>query len=208
MRTTTELPDDPALPGLVAIRATGLACAIPALGLDHHPVELVLHRYHPGLRATIEARVDNRHLAIKVFALDPEPEVAMCEALAAAGLGGSNSEVRVPPLLACDRDLRVLVTGWLEGATGKRLIKRGQGARAGQLAARWLRRASSVPIKRGPVIGAARRLEQARIWVAELGAGVPPLGTVATTLAEILAQTQPGDGAPQLVHGSLYADHV
>jgi hypothetical protein len=36
---TTELPDDPALPALAAIRRAGLAGAIPALGLGDGPVE-------------------------------------------------------------------------------------------------------------------------------------------------------------------------
>src|SRR5256885_12089767 len=34
MRPTADLPDDPRLPGLMAIRDSGLARAIPALGLE------------------------------------------------------------------------------------------------------------------------------------------------------------------------------
>ena len=54
MKATTELPDDAALPGLAAIRASGLAAAMPALGLDDRPVELTLRGYTPGSRATFE----------------------------------------------------------------------------------------------------------------------------------------------------------
>src|SRR5439155_952599 len=49
------LPDDPRLPGLMAIRDSGLARAIPALGLEQGGggVELELCGYHPGARATL-----------------------------------------------------------------------------------------------------------------------------------------------------------
>src|SRR5436853_374978 len=43
--------------------------------------------------------------------------------------------VAVPPLLAWDRNLQVVVIGWLEGPTAQELVQRGQGERAGELAA-------------------------------------------------------------------------
>src|SRR3989441_4493011 len=110
MRPTADLPDDPRLPGLMAIRDRGLARAIPALGLEQGGggVELVLCGYHPGARATLDARVGQRRFAVKTFADDPAPEAALYQALGAAGLAG-DSGARVPPLLAWDHDLRVLV---------------------------------------------------------------------------------------------------
>src|SRR5207245_2372982 len=50
MRPTADLPDDPRLPGLMAIRDSGLARAIPALGLEQGGggAEPVLCGYHPG----------------------------------------------------------------------------------------------------------------------------------------------------------------
>ncbi len=122
MKATTELPDDAALPALAAIRAWGLAVAIPALGLDDRPVELTLRGYTPGSRATFEVRAGGRHFALKLYDEDPEPEAELYEALAAAGLA-SEGPVRVPPLLARDRTLRVLAIGWLEGPTAHELIK-------------------------------------------------------------------------------------
>ena len=74
MKATTELPDDPALPALAAIRALGPAVAIPALGLDDRPVELRLRGYTPASRATFEVRAGDRHFALKLYAEDPEPE--------------------------------------------------------------------------------------------------------------------------------------
>src|SRR5207249_535143 len=132
MRPTADLPDDPRLPGLMAIRDLGLARAIPALGLEEGGggggggVELVLCGYHPGARATLDARVGQRRFAVKTFADDPAPEAALYQALGAAGLAG-DSGARVPPLLAWDHDLRVLVIGWLEGPTAHDLVREGPG---------------------------------------------------------------------------------
>src|SRR5207244_7965082 len=99
MRPTAQLPDDPRLPGLVAIRDSGLARAIPALGLEEGGgaggVELVLCGYHPGARATLEERVGPRRLAVRAFAADPAPEAALYQARGGAGRGGP-SRARAP----------------------------------------------------------------------------------------------------------------
>src|SRR5207247_691384 len=81
--------------------------AIRVPGLGDGPVEFLLRGYTPGSRATFEARAGGRRVAVKAYAEDPAPEAALYEALAAAGLGGV-SDVRVPPLLAWERDLRGL----------------------------------------------------------------------------------------------------
>src|SRR5438874_11515955 len=147
MRPTADLPDDPRLPGLMAIRDSGLARAIPALGLEQGAggVELVLCGYHPGARATLDARVGQRRFAVKTFADDPTPEAALYQALGAAGLAG-DSGARVPPLLAWDHDLRVLVIGWLEGRAAPLPVKLGLARDAGGLAPQWARRAGSLPV--------------------------------------------------------------
>src|SRR5439155_26308249 len=114
MRLASDLPDDPALPGLEAIRAVGLAASLPVLGLEGCSVELLLRRYHRGVRAAFEARAGHRRLAVKAYAEDPSSEAELYLAFAQAGLA-ADLRIRVPPLLAWDRDLRVVVTGWLEG---------------------------------------------------------------------------------------------
>src|SRR5213079_3097510 len=177
MQTTTELPDDPALPALEAIRASGLSGAIPALALEG-PVELHVRRYHPGSRATLEARAGDRHFAVKAYAEDQAAEAVLYEALADSGLE-RDAEVRVPPLLAWERDLRVLVIGWLEGPTARDLVRSGQGRRAGELAASWLQRTASLPMKLGPPLGATDVMDRVRTWVAALTASDPALGTAA-----------------------------
>src|SRR3989449_253570 len=209
VQATNDLPDDPAMPALAAIRAAGLAGAIRVPGLGDGPVEFLLRGYTPGSRAPFEARVGGRRVAVKAYAEDPAPEAALYEALAAAGLGGE-SDVRVPPLLAWDRDLRVLVIGWLEGPTLGELVKGGQGKRAGELAARWLRRTASLTVKLGPRLDAARMLYRARDWAASLVivSNDSALGTAATKLVGMLAKTRPKSSAPHLVHGTLYARHI
>jgi aminoglycoside phosphotransferase (APT) family kinase protein len=201
------LPEDPALPGLAAIRACGLTPTLPGLRLEGGPVELTLRGYTPGSRATLEACSGQSRVAVKAYAEDPVAEVNLYEALAAAGLAGS-SGARVPRLLAWDRDLRLLVMGWLEGPTARQLVEGGQGARAGDLGARWLRRAADLTVKLGRPFGAARMLHRARNWVTHLGTAHPMLGSTAARVVSKLATTQPRESAAHLVHGTFYARHV
>src|ERR1043166_3012541 len=201
------LPEDPALPGLAAIRACGLTPTLPGLRLEGGPVELTLRGYTPGSRATLEACSGQSRVAVKAYAEDPVAEVNLYEALAAAGLAGS-SGARVPRLLAWDRDLRLLVVGWLEGPTARQLVEGGQGARAGDLGARWLRRAADLTVKLGRPFGAARMLHRARNWVTHLGTAHPMLGSTAARVVSKLATTQPRESAAHLVHGTFYARHV
>src|SRR2546430_10878183 len=179
MNPTATLPDDPRLPGLMAIRDRGLARAIPALGLEQggEGVALELCGYHPGARATLAARVGRRRFAVKAFADDPAPEATLYQALSAAGLAG-DSGARVPPLLAWDHALRVLVIGWLEGPTAHELVKQGQGRRAGELAAQWVQRTASLPVNLGLPFGAAGVMHETRARV-----GTPGLADLSVRVA-------------------------
>src|SRR6266568_7889088 len=207
MTATNEIPDDTALPALAEIRAAGLARALAGLGVEDCHLELMLRGYSPGSRATIEARTGPRRFAVKAYGEDPSTEAELYEALAAAGVAGSDG-ARVPPLLAWNRELRLLVIGWLEGPTAQQLVEEGQGKRAGELAARWLQRVATLPVKLGPPFGAARMLHRARKWVVTLSAADPGLGTAAATLLEMLAGTQPEERNPRLVHSTFYARHL
>ena len=210
MRPTAELPNDPRLPGLMAIRHRGLAAAIPGLGLETEAgdVALALCGYHPGARATLDVRVGQRRFAVKAFADDPAPEAALYQALDAAGLAGE-SGARAPPLLAWDQDLRVLVIGWLDGPTAHQLVKQGQGRRAGELAAQWVRRTASLSLRVGLPFCTAGMMHETRAWVCALGTADLSVGVAARALAEALARTQPRDDpAAGLVHGTLYARHI
>jgi aminoglycoside phosphotransferase (APT) family kinase protein len=206
MKPTTALPNDPALPGLGAICEAGLATAMPALQLDA-PVDLLLCGYRQGSRATLEVRAGERHFAVKLYAEDPAAEAALYRELATVGLTGA-AGARVPALLAEDHKLRALVIGWLEGPTAEQLAQGGQGERAGELAACWLRRAASLPVRLGQPLGAPRVLKKAGKWVAALSAAHVALGAAGGTVAETLARTRPKESTPHLVHGTLYARHL
>jgi hypothetical protein len=208
MESTAELPQDRALPGLMAIRRLGLARALPALGLGDGPVELWLCGYTAGERCTLEVRAGDRHLAVKAYAEDPSPEAALYEALATAGLAAEGAGARVPELLARDRDLHVLVIGWLEGPSASALVKAGRGARAGELGARWLQRAASLQVKLGPPRDAAGMLKRAHAWIAALESADPALGSASRALLGKLLLCRPPASVPRLVHGRLYARHV
>ena len=51
-------------------------------------------------------------------------------------------------------------------------------------------------------------LHRARKWVAALGTADPRLGTTATELIGMLERTQPVEGDPRLIHGTLYSRHI
>ena len=206
-RAVTEIPNDPKLPALVALRDICLKDAPQADDPGGMTLELLLCGYSEGTRATFEARAGNRRVAVKAYAEDAAPEAELYEALAAAGLGG-DSGARVPPLLFWERQLRVLVIGWLEGPTAHDLIKDGRGARAGELAAHWIRRAASLTMKVGPPLGAAQLVDRVRAGAAAFGAVDPAMGTAALAVADVLVRTQPKERDPHLVHGTLYARHV
>jgi len=202
----TELPDDSAIPGLAAIRAMGTA-AMVSLGVFEDPVELRLRAHKHEVRATVEARAGTRHFAIKLYASDPTPVVELHQALARAGLTG-DSPVRVPPLLTWDRDLRLMVVGWLEGPTAFDLIKRGQGERAGELAAAWLVRAATLQVTLGEPTGRDRALEQTRKWIAGLQDTDASLGSAAQAVADRLARSTAKDGASRLIHDAFHDRNV
>jgi hypothetical protein len=207
MTATTEIPNDLALPVLAAIRAVGLAAVLPALELDGGPVELTLRGYSEGSRVALEVRAGQGHFAVKAYEDDPSAEVELYGILAANGFT-DNAPVRVPPLLAWNRDLHVIALGWLEGPTAHELIECGQGRRAGELAARWVQRAATLSAPIGRPFGGPRMLQRGRKWAAALGAADPALGAAATALLEMLARTRPLEEKEHLLHGTLYARHV
>src|SRR5947199_3720658 len=98
MPSTAELPDDPRLPALAAIRDR-LGQVIPERELGDGPVEIRLCNHVPGSRATFEVRTGERRLALKAYAEDPTPEAELYRHLARVGLDGGSS-ARVPRLVA------------------------------------------------------------------------------------------------------------
>ena len=206
-RKSRDLPDDPALPGLVTIRASGLAAAVPASCLGEGPVEVLLRGHTRGKRATLEVRAGERHFAVKLYAEDPAAEAALYEAIAAEPQTTA-AAARVPQLLAWDREARLLVIGWLEGPSARDLVEIGRGERAGELGAIWLHRAAALPVSMGPPTGARHMVKRLGKWAAALGGADPVLGDEAARVSEILERTRPEDGDARLLNGRLYARHV
>ena len=104
MPSTAELPDDPRLPALAAIRDR-LGQVIPERELGDGPVEIRLCNHVPGSRATFEVRAGERRFAVKAYAEDPTPEAELYRHLARVGLAGVSS-ARVPRLVAGSRRQR------------------------------------------------------------------------------------------------------
>jgi hypothetical protein len=211
MKPTLVLPHDPELPGLMAIRTRGLKAALPTLKLKGH-VDLLLRGYSEGKRATMEACCGELRFAVKACDKDSAPEAQLYRELGACGLAPAVANgsygVRVPHFLAYNPDLHLLATGWLEGPTVSELIKDGQGERAGELASRWFRRTSSLPVILGPTYDSAHVLEKIAGWIADLALADPMLGSAALSLARELSATPPPPGSPGLLHGTLYARHI
>ena len=204
----SALPDDSALPGLRSIRMRGLAETLPELNLGGGQAVIRMCNHHPGERAAIEVRAANRRFAIKFYADDPAAEAEVYQRLAVEGLAG-DSGPRVPRLLGWDRDRKILVLSWLEGPSADRLVKNGKGSRAGELAAEWLRAASTRDVKIGPPRSGGYALYRVGMSVGALTAADAALGTTAKRTAVILVRTQPeGEGTPRLVHGTLYSRHI
>src|SRR5262249_8270540 len=154
--------DDPALPGLARIFALGPAAIVPALAGDdadskssdneERRSEVLLRAHKPGRHATLEVRTPKRHFAVLIDAkeqeAETEAEAELYEALAGQGLADGPG-ARVPRLLARHPEGQLLAVEWLDGPTLTDLIKRGDGRRAGELAADWIGRAAALPLTQG-----------------------------------------------------------
>ena len=208
MRPTNVLPDDPGLPGLRAIREQGSRSMLPRVALGDHPIELTLRGYSRGLSATLEARCGTLRLAVKCYARDAAAEAGFYDSMGRAGLAAEDSAVRVPRLLDWDPDRWIMAIGWLEGPTAGELIANGQGARAGDLAARWIRRSASLPLRVRAASGAGEILARAPRWVTALGAAHPSLGASAEALAAMLSSSVRDEPAAHVIHGRFYVRHV
>lgn len=202
-QSLTGFPHDGALPALDAIATRGVRDALPFLDLSAGTVDFTTRGYTEGRRLTLELRCGDRRVAVKVYAMAPDLETKLY-----AALGGGCGGVHVPRLLGWDPDLRVFALEWLEGPSLASLIRNGQGRRAGELAAAWIREAGGQSVHFGDHLGAESLLAKAYKWTDRLGAADGAMGIAASIVAKRLVATQPVDGATRLVHGSLYDRHI
>jgi len=208
VRTWSEgLPDDPALPGLRAIRTIGLADALPELKLGDVGFAFRLCNHVEGSRATFEVRAEGRRFAIKLYSESPTPEVQLYRRFHRIGFAG-DSGTRAPRLMAFNPDLQLLAISWLDGKPLNTLIREGRGDRAGQLAASCFGQVSRLRVKLGPPCGSGRMLYNAGMAVVGLASADPGLGAAAKAVARTLVRRPPREGRRQLVHGTLYARHL
>ena len=217
MKRMENPADDAALPALAKIFALGVAAVMPAFAIDDLATaswnpddprnEIRLRAHKPGRHATLEARTADRRFAILVYARNPEFEAELYEALAAEGLTGGPGP-RVPRLLGRLPEQRLLAVEWLDGPTLSDLIERGEGRRAGELAAAWLERAVSIPLTMGKPFGPAKLLHRSDKAVTALAAADPDLGAKATKLSRFLERTAPEVGARRLVHGAFHDRNI
>jgi phosphotransferase family enzyme len=207
-RIDAGLPLDEVLPAFAALRARGLR-AIDGFDCDDRPAQLILRGYTPGDRGAIEVRLPDPggcRFALKIYANDAAPEAALYRALSAAGLTTERG-VRVPRLVAWDRSLNVLVLEWLDGSPLNEVAKDDPG-RAGELAARWVNVAATLPLRLGPAQDAARVLAESGRFLDMLEVGDADLGASGRAVIEALAQCQPPRRSVHLVHGTLYTRHL
>jgi len=208
VKPTFLLPDDAGLDGLRAIREQGLARAVPELHLADETAQVQLVGYSRGLRATLEVRAGDRHFTVKCFARDPSAEADLYATLAKAGLASEDSGIRVPRLLAFERRLKMVAISWLEGSSGSDLIVGGDGARAGDLAARWIERSATLEANVRRAAGSGEVLSRAGHWNSALAAADASLGVLAEALTRRLAATLQVEPSVRLVNGRFYLRHV
>jgi Phosphotransferase enzyme family len=201
------VPVDARIPALAAIRELGPAGVGSRLGLDFDPEEIEVLRHHPGSRCTLVARTGPRRVVLKAFKRDPAPLAEAQARLAAAGLAGGRPPT-VAPLVGLDPELRLAAFAWLSGPTCADLVIRGDGARAGSLAATWLRAERGAPKAPGSPPTAELGLERGRRWAAEIDTSDGELGDAAARTFDRLAATHPLGSPSPLLHGALSVNHV
>ncbi len=196
------LPRDSKIPALEAVAERGLEAAVRAAGVEGAPTEIELLKYHPRTRCTFRLVVGGREVACKAYAHDPEPLVTLLGRLEGEGLASGNPPT-VAPLVAFDPTLRLIVTAWLSGPTGKELISAGAGSRAGELAAAWLRAADRVEVDVGEQYGPSALLADTARRVEVLTGADETLGGLAAAELAALATDRPAERTRGVRHPSF-----
>jgi hypothetical protein len=202
-----ETVDDPLLPAVVAFREEGLEAVLAGNGLRVAGRSARVLAHHPGERCTILVQSPAGPLVVKAYAGDLAPLVTAMHALAAAGLADGRAPT-VPPLLAHDRDLAFVVTPLFSGRSMRELMRAGDGRRAGDLAAAWVRAAAHSSVKVGIPYGARVLLEGLEPWKLPVERADPALAAHAARLVAALASCQPPPSRAILLHGAFSPRHV
>lgn len=202
-----EIADDPLLPALGAFRDEGLHTVLARHGVRVADRSPRLLGHHPGERCTMLVRAPAGPLVVKAYAGDVAPFVSAMHALAAAGLADGRAP-SVPPLLAHDRDLGFVVTPLFTGRPMRELIRAGEGRRAGELAAAWLRVAAGSGVEVGIAYGPGVLLERLESWTPCLERADAGLALRAGRLVEALASAPASGRRSILLHGAFSPRHL
>jgi hypothetical protein len=196
------LPTDPSIPALCAIHDQGLGPVLDQLGLRGRSAEIRSLKHHAGSRCTLRLDLDGQRMALKVYADDPFPLAALLRRFEREGLATGRAPT-VTPLLGFDRSLRLIVTAWLDGPSGKELIASGAGAQAAQLALAWLHAAADFSIELGDEYGPAALLDDTERRVQTIAAADSALGSLAARHYERLAVDTPAGAPTNVRHASF-----
>jgi aminoglycoside phosphotransferase (APT) family kinase protein len=204
-----EVPRDPRVPVLDAIRSRGIRAVLADAGVSA-PVTAakVLKRHDDKARCTLLLHAGAERLVLKAWDDDPAPLVELLQALEQRGLA-SGSAPTVAPLLGYDRDRAFVVQGWLDGPSAHTLLPCGAAPRAGELGAAWLRAAWAADV----VVGAPREahdvLDDVRSRGSALGRAEPELAPLASAVVDLLERTVPRRTTRiVLQHGTFRTDQV
>jgi Phosphotransferase enzyme family len=200
------LPDDPGIPALRALAAEGFGGVLTRVGLpdDVEKVRLLGHR--PG-RCTFEVTCGGRRVALKAYSPSRAAALEVCEWLDREGLASGRAPT-APPIVGRSRSLGLLVMGWLEGASGRDLIEGGRAARAGELAAEWLRAESGLEVELGRSYGPDAALQEVARWARKIGRVDSALGAEASAVLAGLRVVPPPHGREGVRHGDFSPEHV
>jgi hypothetical protein len=143
-----------------------------------------------------------REVACKAYAHDPKPLATLLGRLEGEGLASGNPPT-VAPLVAFDPTLRLIITAWLNGPTGKALISAGAGSRTGELAAAWLHAAARVEVDVGEQYGPSALLADTARRVEVLAKADQTLGDLAASELAALAADRPAERTRGVRHPSF-----
>jgi hypothetical protein len=202
------LPEDAGIPALAAVASRGIAAVLADLGVSGLAGDdVAVVKYHAAERCTFFAPTASGGVAVKAYASDPAPVVAVLTGLAQRGLA-SGVAPTAAPLVAWDPALRLVVTEWFDAASAVELITAGAGSRAGELGAAWLRRTAVMREQTSSGFGTEAALRHARSRARIIARIDARLGAAAHSVVGALAERRPADRPMTLAHGSLYAAHV
>jgi Phosphotransferase enzyme family len=201
-----RVPDDPGIPALRALATEGFGPVLTHVGVRGWVDEMRLVGHQPG-RCIFDVTCSGRRLAVKAYSPARVAVLDVCDWLESNGLASGRAPT-IPPIVACSRPMGLLVTGWLQGANGRELIDAGRPARAGELAAEWLRVESGLSPEMGRSYGPEAALRDVGQWSRRIGRVDAKLGTDASEVHRRLRAAPPPNAHRGVRHGDFSPEHV